>query len=666
MVFRDGASGEAAELGGMTFEGEVLVGDEREVRRLEVSAGDGVGVVRLVVPELPEGRWGYELRARGEDGEVWRVVWGHVTAVGALKGGEAREYETRTMRVMLPGGAVREMRAEWAGCMGAEMHAAAAEAAAKRAEAAAERTEAASGSVLDELETEKGRVLAEAEVQLEEVRRGCMAEVEGKQAELADLVERLLDLEGRIAAVREELRGSVFVDADSGHLIVGGLDTGAKVVGEPGKSPWVDERKVCHWWDDEAQVWRERSLVNDFVPYINARGYWVGQDKATGQEYETEFRAVGRDGLDGRSVVRHVVGSVEELPREGEECSGGHLFYVGREDGWFDVYAWLVGADGEGDWVRVCLEDDLATAERYGLVRLGTDVPVADGAPVGAAGDGGLEVPLAEFTVPGVGRVSVEETLVSGSGVGMTADGRFVGRLASVEEPGAVRLSFAGEAEAGCVGLMANGALGLPWGRPGMAGALLVGERATSSLDARFLVDVGVTDDHLLRVQLDPNGALEFVGGGYLGGVEGVNQTEKFLRLRVNGSVLVDEDGALGLRAADEARLGGVRLGRMGMPEPGTVPSTEEMSEWLKDYALAEDVLSREGADEQVGKMVDEKMGEYARKADVNGLASMTWAEEKFQPKGGVPVYAYDDVNEYPAVEDQLPGVLYIGPTRAK
>ena len=63
----------------------------------------------------------------------------------------------------------------------------------------------------------------------------------------------------------------------------------------------------------------------EYIPTI-VGGYWYINGQNTG------VKAEGEDGLDGSRVTRHLVNSVEELPRSGETCNSGHVYYVGLPD----------------------------------------------------------------------------------------------------------------------------------------------------------------------------------------------------------------------------------------------------------------------------------------------------------------------------------------------
>ncbi len=79
---------------------------------------------------------------------------------------------------------------------------------------------------------------------------------------------------------------------------------------------------------DEAQEIVDNA-PREFIPDISEDGYWVING------VKTTKRAVAKDGVngaDGVTVVRHSIADESELPTEGETCSGGHLYYVVKQN----------------------------------------------------------------------------------------------------------------------------------------------------------------------------------------------------------------------------------------------------------------------------------------------------------------------------------------------
>ena len=332
-------------------------------------------------------------------------------------------------------------------------------------------------------------------------------------------------LEVFLAKFGDNVRSVVWVDPETEHLFIGGEDTGCKVTGEDGKSPYVDENGDWQYWDDESKQWRNGGPArgeDGFAPYLDAEGYLVYKDPLTGEVVKSVQPLKGKDGLDARQVRRVIVGSKDEIPTEGETCGGGFYYYVplddmppvaifapkgsrtrggeikvngkavslpgasmgaaeaaealagslrvafpeatvevdreentviliGDEEYWsveglpeedwgltvhvrmkregYDVYAWLETPEGEASWVHVGEANDLATTELYGLTKLGTDLVVQGGAPVGTNEKGQMRVPGADMGQSGTVKLSLNGQIEENGGSGCRRRrGRSMGR----------------------------------------------------------------------------------------------------------------------------------------------------------------------------------------------------------------------------------------------
>ena len=163
------------------------------------------------------------------------------------------------------------------------------------------------------------------------------------------------------------------------------------------------------------------------------------------------------------------------------ELSGTHLEggRVLNPTSW-EMYSWLEGqGDVKGEWVKVDEPSDIATTRTYGFTKLGTDVDVEGGAPVGKDANGRMSVPAASESVAGTGKLSGSEGLVDGGYVGMDIYGAFRVELGGYAKYGAVSLSYSGVAEVPCVGQMNTGAVGLRWAGAGNGGAVIMAEGIT-------------------------------------------------------------------------------------------------------------------------------------------------------------------------------------------
>ena len=109
----------------------------------------------------------------------------------------------------------------------------------------------------------------------------------------------------------------------------------------------------------------------------------------------------------------------------------------------YDVYAWVEDGAGSG-WVLVQESYDVATTEVYGISKLGTDVKLSGGAPVGHNEDGQMYVPMADNSIAGAVRISstdIPEQTVAMQNIGMRTDGSIAVLDANYNRYGVVRPS---------------------------------------------------------------------------------------------------------------------------------------------------------------------------------------------------------------------------------
>lgn len=188
--------------------------------------------------------------------------------------------------------------------------------------------------VVDGTLEEAERRSDELEKKIEGIVTGSLEEVEEKKKELQDTLEQMNSLRETVEQLQHDIRASITIDED-GYLYIGGEATGTKIVGDPGKSPYMDTEGYLHYYDDNTGEWHSRLIEgkDGFSPYVNDRGFWMAVDPMTGEIVETKFRAFGTDGVSGDSVVRHLINSVDELPASGDTCNGGHYYYVPKQQG---------------------------------------------------------------------------------------------------------------------------------------------------------------------------------------------------------------------------------------------------------------------------------------------------------------------------------------------
>lgn len=162
------------------------------------------------------------------------------------------------------------------------------------------------------------------------------AEESKKQAQTAaDQAGRLEKVEAFLAVFEDKITSAVVVDSETGHLIIGGVDTMVKVSGDPGKSPYIAEDGRWRYYDDATQQWLIGPPARGEAgrsPYINSLGTWTEWDPVLGRWKDTGCQAQGKDGVDGTTARRILVNRVEDIPKEGETCSGGYLYYVPLSD----------------------------------------------------------------------------------------------------------------------------------------------------------------------------------------------------------------------------------------------------------------------------------------------------------------------------------------------
>lgn len=277
------------------------------------------------------------------------------------------------------------------------------------------------------------------------------------------------------ASFREDVASVLVLNGATGTIWVGGKDTGMPYQGAAGAAP-----------------------------RINAYGFWeVLED---GKWVTLPYCAVGKDGQDGASLRRVLLGGVDELPA-GEVA--GVLYYVPASEG-YDVYAWvdpagwlMVGADPYG----------LATEQNLGLVRLGVDSVVKEGAPVGMTADKRLAVPCASVYVAGAAKVSSGTVSDAGGLVHLSASGSLLVDMATELVAGAVRLGSSGVvAGGGAVGLNAAGGLEVVRASANQAGAVQLGSGYRQLCKAPYRSPVGEDGDGKLVTCLLTGGAVQCMG----------------------------------------------------------------------------------------------------------------------------------------------------------
>ena len=565
-----------------------------------------------------------------------------------------------------------------------------AEAAKQSAEEAAESAGEAQGAV-DEV---KGSAQELANAATKDIRDQVTELVEDVRATRQETEATVRRLELFLVEFEDNVRSVVWVDPETEHLFIGGVDTMVKITGEDGKSPYVDSEGHWRYWDDESQQWLDGGPArgeDGFAPYINSEGYMVYRDPLTGEVRTSTQRVYGVDGRPGEAVRRIIVQSYEEIPQDGETCNGGVYYYVAQQDAppvaiftpeaerresgsmfvngksvalppasmgqteaarqlvlslrevfpeavveydpetdsailigdvpywqvrglpadeWtltqhvrmhrdgYDVYAWLEQPDGTASWVRIGEANDIATAEVYGLTKLGTDITIEKGAPVGTDEHGQMRVPVAQTTVQGTVQLSVEGSLEDGvGGIGVDDQGRIWARRASRDTYGVVKPSYTGNLEsAPVIGMDDEGRMQIPFATLGQAGVIRLGSMYGQANPIPFRVGVGADEEHHLANNLVYGGAIQHMqpSGWAARNMKWLEKImaehkEYFVDMYYQGLVTSDQftqdasDGLI-LNSATKSMVGGVMIASsMQDRSDDTVPTAKMIVSWMNE-----------------------------------------------------------------------------------
>lgn len=429
-----------------TFSGLVTTVEGEEYELSGSVSGAQEHCVTMQIPALPMGTHRYSLNAASDTGEIESFVSGVLGVqypdLSALEI-EPVESPTNAVIIKLPGdgGLVRAL---WAPTNLTEAAAKDAVAAMKRAESARDATLAALNTALK---------LAES------------------------FNEALIEA----------------VQVVNNYLWIGGINTGHYLRGEDGVTPRYGADG--YWYIGEERVGKARG-DDGITPHITPTGFW-----AIGAVV-TNVRAAGRDGIDGASMRRIRINSLDELPEQEER---GVYYYLKTDNGW-DKYVWL-HPDG---WVCVGEVNDIATSELYGLMKYATDVQVDNGAPVGTNAEGQASVPLAGIAVAGTGKLGTSTVLTEGGMVGMNASGNMMVPVAATNAFGTVKVSdSATMSTGGVIGLDSNKQLRARPATLNTWGVVKLGSAYGQSNPQPYLVGIGSTSDGALANNYAFGGALQ-------------------------------------------------------------------------------------------------------------------------------------------------------------
>lgn len=590
--FRAGTT-EGVDLSGAAFMGRATERMTGTVVDLPVEHGAEKGALYLTVPELRADEFEYELYATDSAGEVQRMLYGTMTAISsehaASLADSAKQTAQRTLLARLPDEVISPLELRWSGSSVTQ------KAAQDAADAAREAQEA-----LDEME---------------QVRKD--AEDAVKQAQ--DALGKLNALDARLAEVEGHITSAIVPNPVTNTWWICGSNTGYQVTGDPGKSPRLSAVGTWMIWNVETQEWDDTEISaageDGHSPYVNAAGNWCEWSVLAGEYRDTGLPAAGKDGIDGARVRRIIVPGKDHIPQSGETCNGGFYYYCPwydeANDRHFDVYAWLESDDGSGSWVCVGEANDIATAEIYGLVRLGTDATVQDGAPVGNDAAGQMSVPHADFTTPGTVRLATADVLAEGGAVGFDAEGRMVAQPAAYGRYGTMKPSTNNVPGTWCIGINSDGTAGVNWAGLHSAGVVKLGSQFGQSNPIPYQQGVGATEDHKLANNLVFGGALQHMspsawGSRHMDWLDSqMSKTPEwfgdayYLGLATSGQFTQSQTGGLELESAAADLLAGVFLassmtdGR-GNAVPGAAMVLEHLDEcyYKKEFLFTKEEVN--------------------------------------------------------------------------
>ena len=590
--FRAGTT-EGVDLSGAAFMGRATERMTGTVVDLPVEHGSEKGALYLTVPELRADEFEYELYATDSAGEVQRMLYGTMTAISsehaASLADSAKQTAQRTLLARLPDEVISPLELRWSGSSVTQ------KAAQDAADSAREAQEA-----LDEME---------------QVRKD--AEDAVKQAQ--DALGKLNALDARLAEVEGHITSAIVPNPVTNTWWICGSNTGYQVTGDPGKSPRLSAVGTWMIWNVETQEWDDTEISaageDGHSPYVNAAGHWCEWSVLAGEYRDTGLPAAGKDGIDGARVRRIIVPGKDHIPQSGETCNGGFYYYCPwydeANDRHFDVYAWLESDDGSGSWVCVGEANDIATAEIYGLVRLGTDTTVQDGAPVGNDAAGQMSVPHADFTTPGTVRLATADVLAEGGAVGFDAEGRMVAQPAAYGRYGTMKPSANTVPGTWCIGINSDGTAGVNWAGLNSAGVVKLGSKFGQSNPIPYQQGVGATEDHKLANNLVFGGALQHMspsawGSKHMDWLDSqMSKTPEwfgdayYLGLATSGQFTQSQTGGLELQSAAADLLAGVFLassmtdGR-GNAVPGAAMVLEHLDEcyYKKEFLFTKEEVN--------------------------------------------------------------------------
>lgn len=470
--------GEALDLINASF--QMWAVDRFRGNRVDVGVEHGAetGELNISIPAMRAGVYDYELWAKEDTGEQSRVIYGvlNVESSELSQPEEASVAELRKLLVNVPEIIGEGLRVRWIGTNLATKAAREAVEAAELCRGVAEKIDVLEGKVAFIDGVFKSVIVANKETNTWWVcgeDTGCQLSGEdGKSPEIGSNGHWFVWVGGEWIDTGVSARG---LDGDKVRRILIGNENELPSSGEtchggvyyyikrPGRyaeasitfnsSPAADIGLFINNVRIVTSV--AGALPEDWAEAINAANVGV-----TASAYQdTVFVYAQERGVEGNSIRLGLGETLNGLPIPAGlvTLSGDHL-EGGVTEHW-DMYAWLESSSG-ASWQKVGEKNDIAGRDVYGLVQLGTDNQIKNGAVVGNNADGGLAVAPASYYQPGVVKLG-ETSNTSGAGVGVDKYGQLRTRKASAGIEGSVVVTNIETVGSNAVGFMADGSLGV-------------------------------------------------------------------------------------------------------------------------------------------------------------------------------------------------------------
>lgn len=618
------ADGNEVDLTNMTFALVLTPENGDDLIKCEAEPSTNLGELLLYFPALSTGSYAWELSTTSDTGDTVRFAYGTIGVFStAVEPAPENATALRSFELRLPGAGSRKITAQFRSSLAAEV-------AADQAEASAETASSAADTAVDAANR------AETAVSNAQSILDAAQEALDKLSTLDDLLD---DFKNAIAT-------QVKISPTTGCWVVGGIDTGVKAQGDAGKSPVLSSSFTWLVYNDETGQWEDTGIhargEDGRSPYISNSGTWVTFNDLTGEFEDTGLPAQGEDGIDGSSIVRHLVASYDDIPQSGDTCNGAHYYYVPIEDAGdqelYNVYAWLVEADGSEGWTKVAGTNDIASTRLYGLTKLGTDVTLSSGAPVGTNDAGNMYVGAANTVDFGTLKTSYTGALTDGGKIGTDSNGKALVEPAGYQKYGAVKLSANTQADTSCIGLNDNGEISVRKATLNDFGVVKLGSSHNQNFPRPYLLATSVDQNYALSNNILYGGALKHQSRSTWSGtgmswfdtvvaenpelfadnplIFGLQTSSQFEQSQDNGLVLLD--------ATTELTAGVVLATGLDDTRENAVMTASGLKSWLDaNMATSSSVYTKSEVDSKVNQL-----NKNISNA-VSGLASQNWVTSK-------------------------------------